>query len=115
MPLSFALTFLLAFAIGPLVVLALMRRPSDVTMIRKLGVITMVLVVVAIFGAMFGLSGAVAAFLLWASWVMSMATVGHVMRMVIGSPGVQRWAGPIVAVGAALPWFGILMARVVAA
>lgn len=114
MTLSWIVTFLLAFAVGPFVVLQVMRRPSDVAVIRPLGLITVVLVIAAISAPMVGAHGAVSTLLLWASWVMSMCVMGHVMRMVIGTPGARRWTSAVAAVGATLPWFGILIARAVA-
>ncbi len=115
MPLSFVITFLLAFAVGPLLVLWLMRRPSEVAIIRPLGLTTVVTVVAAISAPMIGLPPAIATLLLWASWVLSMAIMGHVMRLVIGTPGAKRWTAAVAAMGATIPWFGILLARVVAA
>lgn len=114
MPLSWALTFLLAFAVGPLVVWRVMQRPSDISVIRPLGVITVILVVAAMAAPMAGASGAISTFLLWACWVTSMCVMGHVMRIVIGTPGAQRWVAVGVSFGAAIPWLGILVARAVA-
>ncbi len=114
MPISFLITFLLAFAVGPLIVLWLMRRPSEVAIIRALGLATFILVVAAISAPMMSAPAPITTLLLWASWVMSMAVMGHVMRLVIGTPGAQRWTAAGVATGAALPWFGILIARAVA-
>ncbi len=114
MSVSWAITFLLAFAIGPLIVLRLRRQPSDVSVIRPLGLATVALVVAAISAPMMNAPAAIATFLLWGSWVLSMAVMGHVMRLVIGTPGADRWTAAGVAIGAALPWFGILIARAVA-
>ena len=112
---SWVITFLLAFAVGPLVVLYVMRRPSDVSVVRPLGLITVVLVVMAISAPMVGAHGAISTLLLWASWVMSMCVMGHVMRLVIGTDGARRWTATVAAIGATIPWFGILIARAVAA
>ena len=115
MPASFLITFLLAFAVGPLIVLWLMRKPSDVSIIRPLGLATVVMVIAAISAPMIGVPAALATLLLWGSWVLSMAVMGHVMRLVIGTPGAKRWTAAVAAVGATIPWFGILLARAVAA
>ena len=115
MPASFLITFVLAFAVGPLIVLWLMRRPSEVSIIRPLGLATVVMVIAAISAPMIGVPAALATFLLWGSWVLSMAVMGHVMRLVIGTPGAKRWTAAVAAMGATIPWFGILLARAVAA
>lgn len=114
MSLSWALTFLLAFAVGPLLVWRVMQRPSDIAVIRPLGLITVVLVMAAMVAPMVGAPGAISTLLLWASWVVSMCVMGHVMRIVIGTPGAQRWAAVGVSFGAAIPWLGILVAQAVA-
>lgn len=115
MTVTWIVTFLLAFAVGPLVVLQVMRRQSDVSVIRPLGLITVALVVMAMLAPMLDAHRAFSTLLLWAAWVMSMCVMGHVARLVIGAPGAKRWTAAAAAIGATLPWFGILIARAVAA
>ena len=115
MNVAWIVTFLLAFAVGPLLVLQVMRRPSDVSVIRPLGLLTVVLVVMAMVAPMLDAHRAISTLLLWGAWVMSMCVMGHVARLVIGTPGAKRWTAAVAAVGATLPWFGILIARAVAA
>ncbi|MCE8006285.1 hypothetical protein [Aestuariivita sp.] len=114
MSLTWIFTYVLVFVGGPLIVLGLLRGAATVGAVRKLGLVTLVLVFTAIAATMLGAPGLLAAGLLWGSWVISMALVGQVLRLMVESQGARRWTAALAAVGATVPWFGILVARAMA-
>ncbi|MFY9212725.1 MAG: hypothetical protein WAO69_16545 [Aestuariivita sp.] len=114
MTFAWILTYAVVFVGGPCIVLWLMRPQASVAAVRRLGILTMAMVVLSIGATMLGAPGSLAAAMLWGAWVSSMALMGHVLRLMIGSPGARRWTAAMAAVGATIPWFGLLIARAVA-
>lgn len=106
--------YAVVFIGGPLIVLRLMRHPASVTAVRWLGMTTGGLVVAGIAAQMIGVSGLLATAMLWGAWVTSMALMGQVLRLLVDDPGARRWTAAVAAMGATIPWFGILVARAMA-
>ena len=108
------LTYAVIFVAGPLIVLRLLRGQASVAAVRSLGLATVLMVVAAIGATMLGASGVVSAGFLWVSWILSMALMGQVLRLIMGGGGSRRWTAAVAAMGAVLPWFGLLTAQAMA-
>jgi len=114
MTLSLILIYGLIFCIGPVAVLILLRRPAGAGSVRLLGVGVVALIALGLLAQALSIGGFYAGpLLLWASWIMSMALMGQVMRLMAG-PGSRRWSAVVAAMGATIPWFGIVVARMMA-
>ena len=111
MTLLWVLTYAVIFIGGPLIALSLMRAPAEVRAVRRLGVAIAALVVAAVVFQAARADGWIAAGMLWAAWVVSMALMGQVLRLIIGRPDARRWTAAVAAVGTTVPWFGILIAQ----
>jgi hypothetical protein len=108
---SLILFYGLIFVAGPLIVLALMRRPATVAAVRNLGMATAAAVVLAIAAGLIGVGAPfLATFLLWLGWVLSMALMGQVLRLMLDRPA-AKWPAVVAALGATLPWFGLALAQ----
>lgn len=113
---TWVLMYATVFGLGPLIVLWLMRPPASVGAVRRLGLALTLLVVMAIGMSILGAPEVFSAAGLWAAWVVSMAVMGHALRLILGGTGqaTRRWTAAVAAIGATIPWFGILMARMMA-
>ena len=104
------LAFVVIFVAGPWLVFRLLRVPPGARVVRGLGLGIVGLIALAMLLQYSGQPLA-ATLCLWGAWVMSMALVVQVLRIVMGAGPNHRWSALAGAVGATIPWFGILVAR----
>ncbi|MCR9127471.1 MAG: hypothetical protein NXH82_15265 [Rhodobacteraceae bacterium] len=101
------------FVLGPVAVWLMARAAPGAAIVRLLGLVVVLLTGAAMLAQVM-VPGVLALALLWAAWVVSMGLLVQVLRLVIGAGASRKWTAVAGAVGATVPWFGILVARMVA-
>lgn len=109
------LIYILVFLVGPALAVWLLKRDADISAVRSLGLAVVGLVVLALGSQFLGLPALVTTAGFWLAWVVSMALMAQVLRLMLDDPGAKRWTAAMAAVGTTVPWFGILIARSMAA
>lgn len=108
---AWIIAFGVVFICGPMLVLWLVRPNASVTVVRRLGLGTVLLVILAMAAQFANVPGMVVAGIFWLAWAVSMALMAQVLRLVVEAASAKRWTAALAAVGSTIPWFGILLAR----
>jgi len=108
---ALVLTYGIVFVVGPGLVFWMLRRDADMMAVRNLGLGTAGLVLLALASQFAGVPGLFTAAGFWLAWVVSMALMAQVLRLMLDDPGAKRWTAAVAAIGATIPWFGMLIAR----
>ncbi|QBF33177.1 hypothetical protein [Thalassococcus sp. S3] len=113
---ALVLAYALIFLLGPAFALVLLSRAPGGREVRLLGGGIGLLIVGAFGWSLMATGGAfVTPLLLWVAWVISMALVGQVLRLMLEDPPkARRWTAAVAAIGATIPWFGIVIAQTMA-